>query len=315
MTLTAKLTTVRKQLGYQKWYWFQGGRANVTYKRMVADMDAQAKRELSLLKPIPVTNGLPVECHMYCGHNQIAMGVWAWWSFLRFAHQDVTPIMHSDGSLTREDAALLQHHFPGMVVHDKSRSDEIIRTKIPADKYPHLNGLSNTYVLGARLASFHLDSVAEKIMILDSDVLFLERPTELLNYCHRQSPSIVAMKDIKPAYAAPCEEMSRVLGLNIPDLVNGGLCVIPRYTPEMIDWIEKMLNAMPDAWRKNYFLEQTLLAIVAAREGITLLTEKDYRIECDRYNQPALCLHYVGGTNIRPRFYTEGIEKLKQQSA
>lgn len=313
MTVTATLTSVRKKLGYQKWYWFQGGRANVEYDRMIARLDQEAGRDLTLLKPLPVVNGLPIECHMYCGHKQIAMGTWAWWSFLRFAREHVTPVMHSDGSLNADDKALLQRLFPGMIVKDKSYSAGIIENQIPAAKFPHLHDLSKRYVLGARLASFHLGSTAQKIMILDSDILFFRYPDELIEQMHKDSPAIVAMADIKPAYAAPYDEMSRVMGFPIPDLVNGGLCVIPRYTPEMIEWIEWALNTMPREWRENYFLEQTLLAIVAGKVGIHLLSDQ-YRIPTYRSNTDSLCYHYVGGKNIRPRLYTEGVQLLKKQA-
>lgn len=311
MTLMASLTHVRKRLGYQKWYWFQGGRADVAYDLMLASMDDQARQDLALLKPIPVPHSAEIEIGMLCGHKQAAMAAWSLWSLLRFSPGNIGVAVHSDGRLTADDKTMLGTLFPGVVIRDIQEIDMVMNAQLPRDRFPCIQELYLKQQTCKKLAAFHLFSNAKTLIALDSDILFFRQPAQLLDYAAGDDPAIIAMRDIAHAYPASQEEIKNVLGFETPDRMNGGLAVVRRYDRDLLLWIEQQLQKLPFDWLHRYFMEQFTLSIVASRRGHHYLSD-DYRFEEGEGEPTEICRHYTCGRAIRPRFYTSGLPRIKR---
>lgn len=309
--LMDSLTKVRKTLGYQKWYWFQGGRADVAYHRMVERLDDEARKDLALLKPIPVPQHADIECCMLCGHKQAAMAAWALWSLLRFSRGNIGIAVHSDGRLTTDDKVMLGNLFPGVIIRDKEEIDRAMDAELPRDKYPCIQELYHKQQTCKKIAAFHLLSKSRTLLPLDSDILFFREPTLLLDHAASDSPAVMTMRDVMHAYPASQEEIKEVLGVEVPDRLNSGLAVIRRYDRETLDWTESMLAKLPHEWLYRYFMEQFTMSIVATRRGHIFLPE-EYRFELGEGEPVEICRHYISGRTIRPRFYTSGIPQVKR---
>ena len=110
--------------------------------------------------------------------------------------------------------------------------------------------------------------------MLDSDLLFFRRPEFLLDW--------LAAPD-RPLHAVDCEEsygysralMEQLSGAPIPRLVNVGLCGL---RSEAIDWdeLEAWTAGLQARERTNYYLEQALVAMLAARQPCAVAPAKDY---------------------------------------
>ncbi|RPH51030.1 MAG: hypothetical protein EHM85_08130 [Desulfobacteraceae bacterium] len=125
-----------------------------------------------------VVNGRP-EIHSLVSHKHIYCYLLAIKSLLRF-YNDVTVIVHDDGSLTKKDKHILKKHIKNINIIDRDYADEKIN-KILAD-YPNCRRYRDEYVNALQLFDFMLLCEANKIVSLDSDILFFKRPDALIDW-------------------------------------------------------------------------------------------------------------------------------------
>ena len=72
--------------------------------------------------PIPAGDG-HLEVHMLLHHQRILEGIWALYSFAHFSQSSCRMFVHSDGSLTRDDALRVQQVLPGAQVISRDEAD------------------------------------------------------------------------------------------------------------------------------------------------------------------------------------------------
>jgi hypothetical protein len=119
-------------------------------------------------------------------------------SLLRF-YPSVAVVVYSDGSLDEPGQSLLLRHVPGCRVVRTEEADRRAREVIGADTY--LAQWRARDASWRRLVDTELWSPAAKRIIMDSDILTLRRPHELIDWIERgDSPVLVGQP---PAEAGP----------------------------------------------------------------------------------------------------------------
>ncbi len=147
-----------------------------------------------------------------------------------------------------------------------------------------------------------------KILLLDSDILFFEKPTFL---CSLMEESVLGYNyfnpDVQTSHSLSKEHALEFFGINLLERLNSGLALL---RPECMrhDWYEEFLQS--GALDTSIWVtEQTLLGLAACRDGARLMPE-EYSIRLKGTLGTNPCRHYVGA--IRHLMYEEGMSYLSK---
>lgn len=99
-------------------------------------------------------------------------------SLLRY-YADLTVYVHDDGSLLAEDKAMIRKHLPGVRIIDRAAADRAFAEKIN-DAF--LAKVRTSYTSYLKLFDPTLASTNKRIIIVDTDVLFLDRPETIIQW-------------------------------------------------------------------------------------------------------------------------------------
>ena len=99
-------------------------------------------------------------------------------SFLHH-HPDIAVFVHDDGSLTEEDKALVRSHIDGIRIIDRAVADRWFDDQI---KDPFLAKVRSSYTSYLKLFDPTLVSDKRRIIIVDTDTLFLRRPSAVIEW-------------------------------------------------------------------------------------------------------------------------------------
>jgi hypothetical protein len=257
-------------------------------------------------KPILNTNDLTCEIHVLTSANDWLNLIWALKSFYYFSQRQYALCIHDDGTLTQENIASLQYHFPNARIIDRKQADEQILPLLSS--YPHCLEFRKTNHLSPKVFDFAAYLESDRLLLLDSDILFFQSPTELLNCIENPDYQINTLNaDVASAYTVEPEAVRNHLGFDLAERVNSGLGLIHKRSLSF-DWIEEFLG-LPDIIGHFWRIEQTIYALCSSRFGVELLPPAyDVHLEGNINGSPSR--HYVG--KIRHLMYSEGIRHLVQ---
>jgi len=152
-------------------------------------------------------------------------------------------------------------------------------------------------------------ALSDVIVLVDSDILFFQRPAELLCCARRGLPCFNS--DYQDAYAVPAEELRRRFNIDVLSKVNAGLSVLRRADYDL-DLMEKYFECFSSSTSRVNRHEQTLNALLLSRAGAHRLS-KAYQISRQRIGAATVSHHFVNDGS-RLRFYTSGIKRLRQRA-
>ena len=133
---------------------------------------------VSKTPPIATDPNSDTGIHTAVPHKYLYAYLTAIKSLLRF-HQSLAVYVHDDGSLRPEDKSVLTHHLPGVSILDRARADQYFEEKL-ADEF--LVKVRRSYTSYLKLFDPSLVGNHERIIIVDTDVLFLHRPDEVIDW-------------------------------------------------------------------------------------------------------------------------------------
>jgi len=199
------------------------------------------------------------ELHMLIGKRHVGMCLWAIKSLLHFSCQRYQIVLHDDGTLAQENIRTLSPHLPNVNVIRRVDADKAMSDKL-AD-YPlcksfrfsvvetanHRGQKYNMFIMSLILLDINLLSEAEKIMILDADVLFFKKPVELVNWINDQNDnsSLFSVEKFRPYR----DKQNRLqFDLKPAETLNSGLlCYNPKIImdlPTLEKWISENRDLM-----------------------------------------------------------------------
>ena len=124
------------------------------------------------------------EVHALLCKRDLNMFLLAAKSFLRF-YDDVRVVVHDDGSLTERDFRVLAAHIQGVEIIARPLADRELARVLPRA----LTEERKRHVFLLKLFDFNHFSRAEKTIGLDSDIVFVGEPTEVIDWLQRDSSS------------------------------------------------------------------------------------------------------------------------------
>lgn len=226
------------------------------------------------LGPLPRYSGATaIRVHLMTGRKFWYQTAFCLHSLARNSGCDVYPELYDDGTLDRPLARQLETLGPGVHIHPQANLLERLESYLPSTKFPVLRERWANYPNIRKLIDVHLGSAGWKL-VLDSDLLFFRRPDFLLGWLVAPDRPLHAVDSIESyGYSRPLLES--LAGAPIPPLVNVGLCGL---RSEMIDWaeLEYWCATLIEREKTSYYLEQALVAMLAARQPCAVAPAAEY---------------------------------------
>ncbi|WP_206603063.1 hypothetical protein [Leptolyngbya ohadii] len=268
--------------------------------------DAVRPRILST-KPIVETIDPTCEIHVFtCAKDWLNL-VWTLKTFYYYSKRHYALCIHDDGTLTESDRASLRHHFPNARLIDRPSADARMFAELT--RYPRCLEFRQTNHLSPKVFDFASYLEADRMLLLDSDILFFQEPTILLRRIEDPDYTLNTVNgDVDSAYTIDPTIVHQLCDFEVINCFNSGLGLIHKASLNF-DWIEEFL-ALPGIIGHFWRIEQTLYALLSSKYGVELLPN-EYAVTLEKNLKGLPSRHYVGA--IRHLMYGEGIRQLVQQ--
>lgn len=248
----------------------------------------------------------PYRIHMLVCNRDLSMAICACKSLVMASGSSQPFIFHDDGSLDDHDCLALANHFPGARVIRYSESQERAINQFGSES--NLYRYRKLGVMMMKLLDVRLFSESEKVIIMDSDILFFKNPIELFSLARDKCAPNSFNKDIAPAYMLDGKILESIVGEPLLPQINAGLSVV-NVNAINFEKIELWLTQMKGQPIVIHRIEQSLMAmLVAISEQKAQYLPQQYDVSYHKDVDSAVCKHYVG--RIRHGFELEGIRYL-----
>ena len=233
----------------------------------------QAATRLPVLPLLAPESGRPLELWFLTGARFWYQTAFCAWSLAHHSQRELVLNLVDDGSLRLEQEQQLRRLFPSGVTRWKHEVAAELDQHLPVSRFPVLRQRWSDYINIRKLTDIHLGSSGTKL-VLDSDMLFFRRPDELLAWWD-QPDGPCLMVDCEESYGYSRELMEELAGVPIPPLLNVGICGL---ASELINWeeLEHWCQILVEREGTSYYLEQALVAMLAARLTPTVMPRSRY---------------------------------------
>jgi hypothetical protein len=265
-------------------------------------MKAAAKR----LKPVPLLSDFGLEVNYLTGDKYWHQTLFCAWSLATIMEGQVKINIYSDGSLRKKHNKTIEKTLPGILIKPEKQVDHYLNKVLPDDNYPTLRRLRKSHPFFRRLLDIHTQPSWS--IHLDSDMLFLKKPGELINAFLNKSA--IYMKDhlVKSYFVDDEKTLETNFGIYCKANVNGGIIA---YDHDKVDYIDlerkaKLLSeTYPNTGAAQ--LEQTLMSYVLYMQGANPLEMERYTIFFDsniHTTESQIVQHYIFKAKL-PYFSSE----------
>jgi hypothetical protein len=257
--------------------------------------------------PITDTTDTTCEIHVLTYEKDWLNLIWTLKTFYHYADRRYALCIHDDGTLTAQHRATLHHHFPSARMIERPDADARVLAELKP--YPRCLEFRQTNHLSPKVFDFASYLESDRMLLLDSDVLFFAKPTALLQRIEDPNYHLNTVNgDVASSYTVDPTVVKKQCGFNMLERFNSGLGLIQK-TSMNIDWIEAFLT-LPGIIGHFWRIEQTLYALFSSKFGAELLPPA-YDVHLEGGINGAPSRHYVGA--IRHLMYSEGIKKLAKE--
>ena len=251
---------------------------------------------------------MPVEVHMLVGARTWLMALWAARSYQFSTGLLWNFVFQDDGTLTQRQMDGLKNLFPLCVVKPRSTAD--VKMESLLEKWPSCLKARQKHIMFMKMFDPLFYSDADRFILLDSDILFFEKPQEILDWAVGDNPQFLFDPDVKNSYSIPVHELEVHFGVKMLEHANAGLAMIPRRRVDL-DVVEEYLIRFEKESMHDLWLEQTAYALLASMSKGSALLPDTYEISFgSRRNLGCVARHYVGTNDSRPHFFREGVISL-----
>lgn len=251
-----------------------------------------AKTRMMSYSSLAHTNKYSV--HTLVSHHDVPFYIICIYSFLRFLPNNPHKIVYDDGTLTKNDYVALST-IPEIRI--LTPSEVKLRASKEFRKEKSLLHHRNQAPYNRKLIDILLyKNNDEKILLLDCDVLFFQKPKQLVDFLTLPSPQadLLFIRDMKNAYIFSLLDIKKIFKINCTKYVNTGVLA---YKSNLLNtkFVVNYYNALQAYKGKkiifNPWVEQTGYALFSSTITSKPLTG-EYIIG-NTHNANAICKHYV----------------------
>ncbi|MDP3993642.1 MAG: hypothetical protein Q8P75_01515 [bacterium] len=246
--------------------------------------------------------------HLLCGHKDLQMLFWSLASWYQAVAQSGQVYIHDDGTFNSKDKRIISKMFPYAAIVDYQETTQHVLAGL-ADRFPrayHYRNLSQTdrrYIFNLKLIDPFFVGDAGTKLIIDSDLLWFQRPQKLLEaISEKRLPIFMGGEGSMDFVFADGSELNKNIGG-----VNSGVVGYER-KQFSLDSLEEFYSRVGSN-ANPHFVEQAGYAYILTRgsEPIFLPADK-YHIKGSVSDQTVM-KHYTSPR--REQFWFEGVKRLK----
>lgn len=261
----------------------------------------EAATELPPLSQPPEDPEGPLKVHFLTGKNFWYQSLFCFVSLQRHCDVRVTPVFYGDGTLGPSSRAALRRVVPWAEFVLSDDIETRLDAHLPRSEYPTLRKRRIEYVHLRKLTDFHAGG-SGWTLVLDSDMLFFDRPSLLLKWL-RAPNSPIHMLDHQESYGCSRELMQELAGATIPERVNVGIIGL---RSDGIDWdtLEYWCREMIEREGGGYLQEQALTAMLVAGRKRTVAPRPEYLTKppVEEGRSPSATMHHYVAESERAYF-------------
>ncbi len=291
---------VRYRYGFRQWYRYLKNRFF-------------SLQLLSRMQPIEYKVKDDFEVHILTQKLGLWMTYWTIRTFLH--HSGLRPhcVIHDDGTIDDQTARMFEHKFSGNNVSILRRADADKRFEddptIPSLVKQHRKNFKNIYLL---MFLDHLFlSTTKRVMVMDNDILFFDRPTEIIDFMHGTS-DVDAIFSLYEGERNPID-MDEFYKKKYADIardasgLNSGTMVFDKSkikNERVVEYFEH--TTKPD----GHLIEQTGWGFLLSQIPHALFPEKRYRVR-GGIEFPTVVKHFTSPR--RHEMFAYGIDEARKQ--
>ena len=267
------------------------------------------RRKILSTKPVVCDSNSEFEIHILTSKKDFLNAVWCLKTFYYYSRTRPGLVIHEDGTLDSGNVKTGFKHFPNCRIIRKSDADRDLQRFLEGFKHSRKNRLRDDFYCAAKLFDFLYYARAEKLVVLDSDVLFFRHPAEIIENIQAGKPFFNS--DYQNAYFHPPRVLGKIFGIEIIPKVNAGLMFLQKqhYISNLglVEYyFEKMGGNDSDVNINRH--EQTVHAILLSKCGAVRLSEQHQISRKHSISDKTVSHHFVAdGSGSRIDFYREGL--------
>ena len=262
------------------------------------------RKQILDTKPTTGKTDKTCEIHVLTSAKDWLNLMWTLKSFYHYSNRDYSLCIHDDGTLNEEYFRIFKCHFPDARIIERTIADQKVLAQL--ENYPRCLEFRKSNQLSPKVFDFLFYLESDRMLLLDSDILFFAQPKTLLDRIEDPDYKQNSVNsDVDSAYTVDTVVVEEQMGFSVQEKFNSGLGLIHKQSLSL-DWIEEFLQ-LPDIVGHFWRIEQTLYALCSSRFGVELLPE-EYDVCLDKGLSNLPSRHYVGA--IRHLMYGEGIKSL-----
>jgi hypothetical protein len=242
------------------------------YLQMLYDKNLMEKASSCLPPIMSYPDGLPI--YFLTGTKYLYQTLFCIRSLNQHSTEKFKFIIVDDGSLNAKLFEQIRRQLPGAVVIVNAEIEQNVERNFPKNSYPTLRNKRKEYPHIKKLTDIHsLPDVGWKL-VLDSDMLFWDTPTEIIKWLKNPDRPI-HMTDCEDSYGYSRGLMEQLAGAKIPPLLNVGVIGL---NSSKINWneVENWVKILEEKENKTYYMEQALSAMLVANTNCVVLDAKKY---------------------------------------
>jgi hypothetical protein len=259
-------------------------------------------------EPLKCNPASQTELHTLTCHDHVFMYITAIKSLLRFV-SDLAVVVHDDGSLTPKDIATIEHHVVGIKVIRRSEADEIVGKLLAP--YPKTATYRSAVINALEFTDHALLAGRDKVIITNSDTLFLRRPDEIIQWLDSDNDEILCVYEKQPVQQA--EFLTRMRSSFPPHLTLALVC-LNKPVVEAAE-MEEMMSRVEQT-DSPWFIGQNSLPVLIGKkvrdDKIKFLDSGLYQASGE-FAEGAVFRHYwTSIVNLRPQFSTDAARVIRE---
>lgn len=245
-------------------------------------------RGIDATPPLECNPHATAELHTLTCHRHVRMYIAAVKSLLRFT-RDIAVVAHDDGSLTSNDISRIAHHIKGVRLIRRAQADEDMRGLLAL--YSPISAYRGTVANSQELTDHAFLARASRIIVSNSDTLFLKSPDQLLEWIAREDETVLCVYEAAPH--GQSEFLSRLKSSFPPHMTLALVCF-----PTRLVRAEALAQVLADsgARHSDWYTGQNALAAVlgtaAPSDAIYFLDKRTYEASGTLVEPDAVFRHY-----------------------
>ena len=248
-----------------------------------------------------------VSVHLLVSSKTWHAGVLAAMSFEFFTQRRWNLFIHEDGSVDESACKKIEQVLPGVHFIPRLLSEQVMKKRLQS--YPNCQLLRQDHNLFLKFFDLPAFAPGERMILLDSDVIFFKPPKEILAWVDSKSQECWYNEDTKEKYCIPRYEIEPALGIKLWPRFNSGLVLMP-LAAISLPLAEQLFVAFKTTAHHPQFFEQTLYALMASAWNRGGALPATYEISWGLFRKPhSICRHYVGAFK-HDLLYIEGVTTL-----